>query len=188
MITIPTHAPDSFRRATTARWRISVPDYLPADGWVVTVLFSCLTDHQAVVATDNGDGTHLVTISTTASAAFIAGHYTYSASAAKAGEVFELLAGQIEVLPALSANVDARSQVKRNLDAVLAFKAAKIAGGDRSGYSIASGNGSRSLTSYPWAEILELEKNLRRQYAQELNRERVRQGRPSSYRRRVRFV
>jgi hypothetical protein len=189
-MSIPTVAPSRIRKGTTAQWTVFLSDYEPGV-WTLVYQFAMATDAQSVTATDNGDGSFLVTIPATGTGTttddFTAGIYSFVALVSKSPEVYEVDHGTVEILPSFSTAVDGRTQVKRDLDACDAFRTAKIAKGDVSSYSIGTGNGSRSLAGIPWPEFLQLHATLRAEYAREVQAERKSLGKSKRNRVVVRF-
>ncbi len=187
---IPTVAPEKFRKGTTVKWAFDPgPDHRPADGWALTYSFANATDAKSVVATDNGDGTFLVTITATVSASFNAADYAYVATVAKAPEVYERDSGTVTVEPQLSTAVDGRSHVKKVLDAIEALIAGKAAGADVASYSIATGSGSsRALTHMTPEELVKWRQVYRAEYQRELQADRIAKGLGSRGKIRVRFT
>src|SRR5262249_5660295 len=122
---IPTSEPTSITIGATAQWRKTIPNYLPADGWVLTYAFrgpgAGLDLNGGQIAVD-GDG-WIVTISATASATLAAGIYYWQAWLAKGTEKVLADEGRTQVDPNLSTIsgvYDGRSEVKKTLDAIRA--------------------------------------------------------------------
>lgn len=121
-VTIPLVEPEIITQGDTIKWRKSLPDYLPSDGWVLTYQFAHHDEpNVSVNATNNGDQTHLVTISATASAAFRrAGTWMWQAYVTLSGERFTVARGSIVVRPDIASvpNADTRSHARKVLDAI----------------------------------------------------------------------
>lgn len=184
-MSIPSVAPEKFTKGATCKWTLNPSsEYRPGDGWTLTYHFARANDHQAIEATDNGDGTFLVTISADSSKKFQSGHYSYSALVAKSGEVYEIDRGQLEVSPDLTVAVDGRSQTKTLLDAVRALMARKLTRGDVASYSAYG----RSLSNYQPSEYRELEMKLAADYERELQAERIEKGLGTKGKVRTRFI
>lgn len=187
---IPTHAPETFRKGTTVKWTLALSDYLPDDGWTLKYYFTQTSDSRAVTATNNGDGTFLVTITAVVAELFLAGDYTYFAEVTKTIDavvhVYEVDHGSLVIFPSsrISGAVDGRSTVKQHLDAVEAQLAGKLSAGDAASYSIAG----RSLSKYTYAELLELRYRLLADYRKELQAERIEKGLGTKGKVRTRFI
>lgn len=183
--TIPLNEPASFTAGDTVKWRISVPDYLPADGWAMTYAFVQSAHQRTATGSNNGDGTHLITISAANSALFNTGIYFYQAYVTLSGERFKVREGRLEVKPnfaASSSGVDARSHVKTVLDALEATLANK-ASRDQLSYTI---NGT-SIEKLAPSEIIKWHNHYSTMYRQELAAERVASGEAQGNIIRVRF-
>jgi len=84
-LSIPTSPPSSMTVGSTAKWTVDLGDFLPADGWILTVTLAKADKQFTFAATDNGDGTHLVTISKTAAASFTSGRYRLTGAVESSG-------------------------------------------------------------------------------------------------------
>jgi len=183
--TIPLQEPASFTAGDTVKFRINAPDYLPADGWVLSYAFVQSGDYQTVTGTDNGDGTHLVTISAAASVAFLTGVYFYQGYVELSGERFKVREGRLQVLPnfaTATGGVDARSHVLATLEALqqtILGKASK----DQLSYTI---NGTTVSKMAP-AELIAWHKHYTVLYNQELAAERLNKGEAAGNMIQVRF-
>lgn len=189
---IPTNIPSTIRQGTTAKWTIFLPDYSPSGGWDLVYQFVTPTSALSVDATDNGDGQFLITIPADAETGvttsdFAAGTYSFVALVSLGDDIYEVDHGQVQIIPSFSAEVDGRSQTKKDLEACDAFRSAKLAKGDVSSYSIGTGSGSRSLSSIPWPEFLTLHATIRAEYAREVQADRIARGLGSGRRINVRF-
>lgn len=183
--TIPLHEPASFNAGDTVKWRISVPDYLPADGWVLSYALVQSTNQKTISGTNNGDGTHLATITAANSATYTAGIYFYQAYVTLSAERYKVREGRVEVKPnfaAATTGVDARSHVKTVLDALEATLANK-ASRDQLNYTI---NGTTIAKLTP-ADIIKWHSHYSTMYRQELAAENVAKGEALGNMIRVRF-
>ena len=119
--------PDEFVRGDTVKWRKRLTDYLPADGWTLTYSFASTTKTFAdKAATDNGDGTHLVTLSASDTTGFTVGPISYVGRVSKSGEVFTVSRGVFQILPELQTGGDNREHAERvltSLEAVIENRA-----------------------------------------------------------------
>jgi len=184
-MTTPKKEPTTCTAGDTIKWAKSLPDYLPADGWTLSYDLVISSALESVTATDNGDASHLITITAAISAAYAPGIYHWQAYATKAAERYQVGAGTLEVKPNFAAQAsgyDARSHVKQVLDALEATITGK-ASKDQSAYTI---NG-RSLTRLTPAELITWRSKYRREYAAEQQSERIANGLSSGQNIRVRF-
>lgn len=182
---IPTKEPLRFIAGDTVKWTKSVPDYLPADGWVLT--YALLKDglKKTITATDNGDGTHAAVIALADSANYTAGIYYWQAYVTYSGERFKVDEGRVEVKPnfATKANgYDARSHVIKTLEALEATIEGK-ATKDQLSYSI---NG-RSIQRLAPEDLIKWMNHYKRLYQQELNKEAAANGELPNNKVQVRF-
>jgi len=184
-VNINTTEPDAFVAGNTVKFTKSLPDYLPADGWVLSYAFVKDGDQQLVTATDNGDGLHLITISAADSAKFKDGIYHYQASVSKGGERYQVVNNRLEVKPNFATQTkgfDSRSHVKKVLDALEAVfekKATK----DQASYTI----GDKSISRLTPAELINWKNHYQRLYNAELKSERIKNGEAAGNKIRVRF-
>jgi len=189
--TIPTTefgGDESFRQKDTVKFTVSLSDYLPEDGWTLRYAFKCNALAKINVdSTDNGDGTHLITITSAVSATFEPGLWYYQGTVDNGTEYYTLRRGRIKVEEAFLDVTDAydpRSQTKIHLDLVEALLEGKLTRGDAASYSIAG----RSLTSYSQVEILDLRDRLRAEYRAEIRAEDAARGRGTPAKVRVTFT
>ena len=194
--TIPTIEPSSFVAGDLVKWAMSLPDYLPADGW--TLHYAFVKDGTAAIVVDgtnNGDGTHLITISLVVSATFATGDWGYQAyvtlGSPTVTERYTVRNGMVEVKPAYSGEstgYDSRSTARQMLDLIEALLVQKLTRGDVASYSISTGTGSRSLATLSNAELLQARDKLRAEVAREDAVDRISKGLGSKKKVVVRFV
>jgi len=111
--------PAQITAGSTNVWTKNLSDYKPEDGWVLSYSFFNSSQQVNVIATDNGDSTHLVTITAAASVLYVAGDYEYQAYVTKTTERYDVGCGEIVIKPnAATGAVDGRSHVKKTLDAI----------------------------------------------------------------------
>jgi len=168
---LSTNPPTSFFAGDTSKWTVDQPDYRPADGWSAVVDITNASEHHAFTSTDNGDGRHLITISKAASAAMIAGDYTLRIAMSNGTEQFTVLTGTLTVRPDLSGLADARSQVKKDLDALnlwITSSDPKVAE-----YSIAG----RSMKYHDPLTLEKLRSIRKKEFRAEQNADRIMSGR-----------
>lgn len=174
---IPTHEPEALTAGDTVKWtrRVVVlgEHRDPADSWVLTYYITNANDNKSVVATDNGDGSHLVTIPAATTSKWAPGLYTWMGFVAKAAERFGIGHGTVCVEPDFATidRRDARSWAKRTLDAIEAVMENK-ATADQSSMSI----GGTTLSRMSWAEMMEARDRLRREFLAEERADRISKG------------
>ena len=174
-MSIPTTEPETFTAGDTVKWTKALADYTPDDGWTLSYSFVSGSDSQAPTnVADNGDGSFLVTISTTDSAEFSAGIYYWQAYVSKSGERYKVDEGRVDVKPdfaSQSTGYDARSHVVKVLDALKATienKASK----DQLAYTIAG----RSISRLSPGELIKWKNHYEMLYRQEQQAERLANG------------
>ena len=179
MVTIPSIEPSKITAGDTLKFTKNLPDYLPADSWVLS--YALVKDGLtiSIAASDNSDGTHLVNVSAATTAAYKAGTYKWQSYVTKTTDRYSIGSGTIEVVDdfAASNGLDARAHCKIVLDALEATiqnKATK----DQSGYSISFGEGgaSRSISRLSFGELLDARKLYRSEYRRLKQQERISQG------------
>jgi hypothetical protein len=170
---IPTTEPTTITRGDTVTWTISLPDYLPADGWTLKYAFVSADDQVLVTATDNGDGTYLVTISASSSQAFEEGVYHWQGwvetGEGETLESYTVSRGQVEVRERFedqTSGYDARSFAKKTLDAIEAVLEDRATEKDLS-YSIAG----RSLSKMTLRELQDAREYWLARYKEEVRTE-----------------
>jgi hypothetical protein len=117
--TVQTKVPDSVTAGDTVQWKISLPDYLATDGWVLKYKFVKTSGGFAVVSTADGDD-HLVNVSAVTSAGWTSGTYSYQAYVDGVdSQRFTVDTGTIIVKPNIAAEAagyDNRTPAKKLLD------------------------------------------------------------------------
>lgn len=184
--TINEGIPKCFTRGETVEWYESRSDFLPADGWTLSVSLVETSDVQTFTGSDNGDGRHLVEISSAQSLEFSAGTYRYQIRVTDGTKTHQLERGLVEVAESFAAATDghdARSHAEKVLDALEALIEGK-ASNDQASMSVEG----RSLSRYSPEEWW----TMRRRYQWEVrmlrDAERAARGEPVSTLRQVRFV
>lgn len=155
----------------------TVSEFLPTDGYILKYRLAPRTAGGTVIdltATAEGSS-YRVQAGAATTANWSADTYSWACWVEKAGEVYTVGSGTIQVLPnprTAVAGVDRRSQAEVSLAAVQALLAGKASSGVES-YEI---NG-RQLKSYPLADLLKLERKLKN----EVNAEAIAAGNPAPY-------
>lgn len=154
--------PSQIIAGDSASWQITTPDYLSTDGLSLTYEFVRATARQTAVSTADGAGGHLLSITVAQSALWPAGTYQWRARALKALEAVTVLSGSLQVLPAYSAAIDARSTAQKALDAVI-----ETLGGRASSATAEYEIEGRKLKFIPIADLLRLKSHLTQEVAKE---------------------
>lgn len=155
--TIPTHEPAKIIAGDTAKWTKSLPDYLPAESWVLTYAFVVAGAQIQVTATDNGDGAHLVSVPIATTAAWAAGEYQWQAYVTKAGERYTVAKGKVKVetnFDAEASGFDGRSHAQIMLDAIKARLEGRAT--DNQLDLISTAINGRSAQREPTSELIKL--------------------------------
>lgn len=119
--TTPTTEPAVLLAGDTAKWLISLPDYPATDGWALTYTLINAAAKITIAASASG-ADHLVNTAAATTAAYAAGSYTWRSQVSRAGEVFTVASGTMQVQGAFSAaTLDARSHARKTLAAVEAY-------------------------------------------------------------------
>jgi len=170
---IPDREPEQFRAGDTLKFKIYVPDFYPADGWVMSYDFVSASGNYTVTGTDNGDGSHLISETAANTAKWAPGTYSFQGYVTKGQERYTLRTGQIEILQNLAtqSNIDTRSHVKKVLDALEATIEGK-ASKDQQSYTIAG----RTLSRLSPSELIKWHNHYKALYAKEVREERIRRG------------
>jgi len=174
---IPTVEPSRITKGDRVTWKKHLPDYLPVDGWIVSYYFVNAAGVQVEVAgTDNGDGYHLIDIDVTTSDTFTPGLVFWQAVVKDADdEEYTVARGRFEVIDSFedkTAAFDARSSVKKILDAIVAVIEGRATEKDLA-YSIAG----RSITKMTLAELTDARARYQALYDAEVTGEAIEQGR-----------
>lgn len=178
----PTTEPASLIAGDTAKWLKSLPDYLPADGWVLS--YTLINAAGKITFSSTTSGTdHLVNVPAATTAAWAAGAYDWRATVANAGEVYTVASGVINVAPAFGAStLDNRSHARKTLANIEAYleNAQNLTA---SSYEIAG----RQLSRHSMGELLKLRDRYKFEVAREAAADRAAQGLPDARRVMVRF-
>lgn len=190
MATIPTVEPSEIVSGDTVKWTKSLTDYLPATWTLVYSLVPQFVDAAGdainpttVTATDNGDSTHAVTISAATSDGLAAGDYLLVGRVNNGTEYYVVERRNLLVKPdPTDTSFDARSHVKKVLDAIDAVIEGK-ASKDQEATSVEG----RSLSRYPWGDLLKLRDKYAALYQREQDQVDIDGGRGAAKTPRVRF-
>lgn len=143
-----------------------LPQY-PAPDWVLSLY---MRGPAVINMVAQADGTgHTFTATAADTAAWVPGIYSYVIRASNGGDVRQVEATTVEVLPDLAASTtpdDLRSHARKTLEAIEAILE-KRATRDQERYTIEGQNGRRELWRTPIADLLKL----RDAYRAEVRRE-----------------
>lgn len=165
-----TTEPSAVYAGDTIAWTKSLPDY-PASQWTLTYALMRAGVAYTVTATANGD-LHEVSVPASTSDDWTPGEYTWMATVTSGATRHTVESGAITIRAnPQGASHDARSQVKRMLDAINALIEGR-ATSDVSSYSI----GGRSLTKLSISELLTWKSKYEQWYAAEVAQNRLARG------------
>lgn len=184
-MTIANVEPARITAGDSAKWTKNLPQYKPADGWVVTYAVVRDGTRIAITSTDNGDGTHLVDVPASTTAGWTAGAYHWQAYATKSAtsERYTVAAGQIIVDANFAVGaVDARTHAQKTLDALEATLEGR-ATSDQMAYSI----GGRSISKMSPEQLLTWRDKYRAEVAAEAKAQKIAAGAGGTGTVRVRF-
>lgn len=168
---------------STYKWRRNLPNFLPADSWVLSYGFSNGEQQDSLTATNYGDGTHLATLTLTATGDWDPGDWEWRAYVTKSGERYDVGRGVFPVEADIASEAkDIRSNVKRVLDAINAMLEGK-ATNDQQSMSIAG----RSLSRMSWDELMRARRTYKRLHRDEIAAARRNMGLSGGTRLKVRF-
>lgn len=191
--------PDEFTAGDTVEWTASFSDF-PSTDWNLAYTFAPAdgTAGPAISIDDDGgtitaeaDGGFTIKIDPTTSATFADETvYSFVAYVTDGTDRYTVDSGRVTArrnLAAVDTDVDTRSVVKKTLDQIRA-RISDRSLIDQDGMSVSSGGGSRSVNRMNLRELLHWEAVYARKYEDELRRERIRRGLPTSRAVKVRFV
>ena len=184
MTTTPTTEPVEIIAGDTVTWTKALADYPPAT-WTLKYRLINATGKFDITATTDGSG-YLATITSTASALYTAGDYTWTAWVEKTGERHTVGSGTLTVKPNIAAlNIlDARTDAVVIRDQLLAaYTSWTASNGNITEYEIAG----RRVRYQSGAAILEQLNYWERQVKTEKKAERIAAGLGAGGRLLVRF-
>ena len=177
------YEPEKLTAGVTLKWKKTISDY-PASEWTLTYyLRKDGATATSFSATADGD-THLVTVTAATTAGYAAGVYDIIGVVVKAAEKYVVFDGIFEVLtnPATAGAYDPRTHSRRVLDLIEAALEGRIPNGMES-YTI----GGRSINKIPLNQLRELYEKYAQDVRQEVQAERLANGRRSGKNIGVRF-
>ena len=175
MTDIPTTEPSEIIAGDTLKFKKSLSDY-PAATWTLTY-YLVKTSIQITFA-GTADGTdHLISVANTTTANWTAGIYKWESYISKTGERYKIARGTIEIKPNLAAQTagyDARSHVKKVLDALDSLLEGK-ASRDVMNITI----GGQSISKLTPDELRRWRNEYRSHYQAEIEKENIKNGKSS---------
>jgi len=176
---ILTTEPRKVMAGTTVQWTRVDAGFSPDDGWVETFIAVSASGKITIIASDNGNGSHLFVAAKAVSAAWSVGEYKWKIFAANATETVAVANGDWTVEPdflALSGALDVRTDWETVLDDLMAaYKEFVASNGARTSYSIAG----RATTFTTAEEFVKAIHNARVQVQTERATDRKAQGLPT---------
>lgn len=171
-----TAEPIEIFQGESLEWTKTFPNYSLADGWTLFYYFrgpGIGLDFEA----DPQGSSYLVQIPSVSTQGFAVGTYSYQAWLIRGAEKVLACEGTIKVRAGFinigaSQAVDARSQIKKDLDAVREAIRTLIAGGAVQEYGI----GNRNLKRMPLKDLRDLEADLQAKYSREIAKNRMKKG------------
>ena len=172
MADIPTVEPSEIIAGDTLKFQKSLSDY-SSSTWTLT--YYLLKSGTQITFSASASGTdHLVNVSNTTTAGWAAGIYKWESYISKTGERYKISSGTIEIKPNLAAQTtgyDARSHVKKVLDAIEAVIEGRASRTDLS-YTI----NDRTIQHMGPEELIKWHSHYKKLYMQELQAEKIKQG------------
>ncbi len=171
------NVPEKLYAGDTLKFDVPAPSdgrdtYRASDGWALSFRLVGASGAYTFDASTDGDG-FSVAVDAATTAGWAPGFYAWTAYVTKAGERHIVGSGHMEIAPdpASASPSDARSHVKRLLDAIEAVLEGRVTK-DVESYSIEG----RQLTRIPIPELLALRDKYRAEYRRELQAERLAKG------------
>lgn len=182
MADIPTTEPLFAIAGDTLKFLRSVPDYPASAGWSLGYTLVEKNHKITFGSTASGDD-YLVNVSAATTATWAAHQYAWRAQVSKAGEVYTVGEGRIEIKASFAGNhFDTRSVARQGLEAIEAYLI-NVDNFQASQYEIAG----RSLRRYSMTELLALRDRFKAEVLREEAAQRVANGLPDTRRVFVRF-
>ncbi len=169
---VPSLEPDTLTAGDLWTWTLSLPDYPPADGWILTYYVAGNgNDTRTLTATTSGSD-FLISVATATTAAVPPGLWFWQRRVSKGSEAYTIGSGRFTVLPNLATSTaDPRSRTKRILDLLDANMETAAIQGE---LSITVDGVALSYRSFD--EVIRARARLDVQYQRELAAERAARG------------
>lgn len=146
-IAIPTTEPIEVRAGDTVKWTRLLSDYPPSI-WTLSYALRGLPGEINITATDNGDGSHLVSVTPATTVAWKPGRYSWTAKVTNGSDVYTVDSGFVEILEDLSeisGAHDTRSHARKMLDALEAVLEGRASRSDTT-YRLPDGRSLQNMT------------------------------------------
>ena len=176
-VEIPTSEPDVIIAGDTLKFTKDLPDYLPADSWVLTYALVKYGTQIKITATDNGDGTHLVNVAIVTTGAYAVGDYQWHAYVTKSGERYTVGKGRVKIktdFAGQASGFDGRSHAQVMLDAIEARLQGRAT--DNQLDIISTALEGRSITRETTAELIKLRSFYKIEFKKEKQAENLNKG------------
>lgn len=170
----PTVEPTEIVAGDTAKWKISLGDYLATDGWVLSYSLRNASNHYDLTSTADGSD-HLVEVLASDSATWAPGEYQYAAHVTLSAERYTVRRGVIRVTSNFADLIpyEYRTQAAKAVDDLKAALATfKATAGRVKRYSIAG----RDVEFESLTEMLKLLAMWQRELANEQAADRIKRG------------
>lgn len=145
-VTILTTEPQQLTAGDSISWKISLADFPASGGWYLKYTLLSSAGKISIQSTADGDD-HLVQVTATTSAAWVAGTYTMQRMVTNNTDRYTLDTRTVQILPDLSAAsgaTDTRTQARRALDAINAVLEGRASRSDAE-YEVTTGGATRKL-------------------------------------------
>lgn len=175
--TTPTTEPEKIRAGETLRFTKTLADYPASDGYSITYSFRAKSGSKIDFTTTADGSNHLAEVAFADTATWLPQTYQGVGVVSNGTERFQIWAGQLEVLPDLSAmdqGADTRSQAKRTLDNINA-----VIEGRASSAILKSSVEGTTLERMPASDLLMLRDRYALIVFNEEEAQRAAQGKPS---------
>lgn len=120
--TVPTEAPTRITAGDTASWKISLGDYPAGEGWALSYSLNRRgSGLKILIAATASSNDHLVSVTPTTTATWLAGDYDAQAYVTKAPDRYLVWVGLITILPNLATlddSADTRTTARKTFDAI----------------------------------------------------------------------
>lgn len=119
-VDVQTTEPRYLTAGDTWTWKITLPDYLAGDGWVLSYALASSSALITISSSASGDD-HLVEVAAAATAAYSAGDYEWQSYVTLGSDRYSVDFGTVTVRPNLAvatSGYDSRSPAKKALDAI----------------------------------------------------------------------
>lgn len=150
MVDIATTEPKQVEAGNTWQWTRDLTDY-QAPTWVLTYYLRNKNEPEVktIIAADDGDGGHAITVSASDSDGYIGGRWDWIARVSSAGVVYTIDKGMLDIRSNLAdAANDFRTYNQRCLDAIEAVRENR-ASTDQASWSI----DDRAVSRMTWDEL-----------------------------------